>query len=55
MTKDSSEITEFINAVREGIGKSQKSDGRFELLTPIEFEISSKMPKENIVTALKIF
>ncbi len=42
---DSSELTEFINAVREGVLKTQKQ-GSFELLTPIEFEISIGVKKK---------
>jgi len=45
LTDDSSELTKFIEAVREGVQKTQK-DGSFELLTPIEFEVSVTVKKE---------
>ncbi len=41
----STELTEFITAVSEGITKGQKQ-GILELLTPIEFEISVAIKKE---------
>ncbi len=45
MTTDSSELTEFIKAVREGIERTQ-NQGSFELLTPIDFELSVITKKE---------
>lgn len=45
MAKDSSELAEFINAVRKGIETAQEN-ALFELLTPIEFEISVIVKKE---------
>lgn len=42
---DSTELTDFIHAVKEGISKTEK-DGEFTLLTPIDFEISIAVTKE---------
>ena len=45
MVTDSSELTNFIIAVKDGIEKSQKQ-GSFTLVTPIEFEVSIIVKKE---------
>lgn len=45
LTIDSDELTEFIKAVQNGIEKSQKN-GNFELITPIDFELSVIIKKE---------
>ena len=45
MVTDSSELTNFITAVKDGIEKSQKQ-GSFALVTPIEFEVSIIVKKE---------
>lgn len=45
LTIGSSELSEFIEAVKDGIAKTQKQ-GSFELLTPIDFEISVAIKKE---------
>lgn len=42
---DSLELTKFIEIVREGIEKSVKIKS-FELLTPVEFEVSVMVKKE---------
>jgi len=45
LTVNSSELTDFINAVKEGIEKTQTQNS-FELIKPIEFEISVIVKKE---------
>lgn len=45
MTVNSSELTDFINAVKESIEKTQTQNS-FELIKPIEFEISVIVKKE---------
>ena len=45
MTVNSSELTDFINAVKESIEKTQ-TQGSFELIAPIEFEVSIVVKKE---------
>lgn len=45
LTIDSNELTEFIKAVQNGIEESQKN-GKFELITPIDFELSVIVKKE---------
>ncbi|MGI0009777.1 MAG: trypco2 family protein [Nitrosopumilaceae archaeon] len=45
LTTNSSELTEFIKAVSKGIEEAQEN-GSFELLTPIDFEVSVIVKKE---------
>lgn len=45
MTDESTSLTDFINAVKNGIKNSQEA-GSFELLTPIEFEVTVATTKE---------
>lgn len=55
MEIESKEITDFINAVKDGIAKSQ-ADGTFELMSNVDFELSVVAKKQgegkvNIVIA----
>jgi len=39
MKIEANEITEFVNAIKDGISKSEKT-GKFQLMTNIDFELS---------------
>jgi len=45
MKIEANEITEFVNAVKDGISKSEEND-KFQLMTNIDFELSVVTKKE---------